>query len=149
MIMVKKTNVSIVSIRENSFSINTQNLPASKDRVDILLGYAWGVDIVHSHLTMTMWVRLQEKGNSGVEKEDLVSLNFSYTVHIDDLPSFAKRQEQGSNTLDIPSAILNTIIRDTYATGRVLLSAKLAGTALEGFYLPFGGASTFIARHPG
>lgn len=147
--MEKKTNVSIVSIRENSFSIRTQKLPASKDLVDILLGYAWEVDIVHSNLTMTMWIRLQEKGNSGVEKEDIVGLNFSYTVHIDDLPTFAKRQGQGSNTLEIPSTILDTIVRDTYATGRVLLSTKLVGTTLEGFYLPFGGASTFIARHPG
>lgn len=69
-----------------------------------------------------------KKGDTGIDKEDIVSLRFSFNVHIDSLFSFVEKQND-KNAIKLPSTVLSTIIGDAYATGRVLLSLKLADTS--------------------
>lgn len=141
--MEKEVNVQIVLIKEDHFSIQYDKLPTSKDEIAVILGYNWIIYPEQSDISLAMWIRLQKKDNSGIDKEDIVSLRFSYTVHIDSLLSFAKKKSD-KNAIELPSTILSTIIGDAYATGRTLLSLKLANTTLKDFYLPFDGASNFI-----
>ena len=84
-----------------------------------------------------MWIRLQEKENSGLDKEDIVSLRYSYTVHIENLASFIEKQDNDNAAVTLPKEIWETLLGDAYATGRVLLALKLADTSLKDFYLPF------------
>lgn len=135
--MVKETNVQIDSIKEESFSINYEKIPKSKDDCSILIGYSCIVYPEKSTLSVMMWIRLQEKENSGLDKEDIVSLRYSYTVHIENLASFIEKQDNDNAAVTLPKEIWETLLGDAYATGRVLLALKLADTSLKDFYLPF------------
>ena len=135
--MEKETNVRILSIREEDFSIQYGMIPADKDDCNILTGYSCVIDPRASTLSIIMWIRLQDKEHTGIDQRDIVSFKFSYNVFIEGMMSFVKRQDNGQKALQLPTKIWKTIMGDTYATGRVLLAQKLADTPLQDFYLPF------------
>jgi len=141
--MEKEINVQVVSIEEEHFSIQYDKLPSSKDDIETIIGYSWIIHPEQSNVAISMWIRIQKKGDTRIDKEDIVSLRFSFNVHIDSLFSFVEKQND-KNAIKLPSTVLSTIIGDAYATGRVLLSLKLADTSLKDLYLPFNGASNFI-----
>lgn len=70
-------------------------------------------------------------------KKELAKLSYSFIVNIMDLESHVNEKDC---TLDFPDTLIKAIIFDTFATGRAMMSERLAGTALKDDYLPLGGA---------
>ena len=74
------------------------------------------------------------------------ALRFRFTLEVDSLSKLehTTNPQKGTHQYKFPNGFIEAILTDVYATARILMAQKLAGTRLENAYLPFGGASSLI-----
>ena len=129
----KTTIYKLSSIMVNSFSQSKEieNI-SNQDNPSIVFSLTLKANVrSHNLIADAVIVYL-----NGSEKE-LAKLSYSFVTNIEDLESHINEKD---STIYLPDTLIRTIIFDTFATGRAMISERLAGTALKDDYLPLGGA---------
>lgn len=82
------------------------------------------------------------------DKNIAAGLRFRYTVEVNSLKNLEhiSNPQKGTHNYKFPDGLIEMILTDVYATGRVLIHQRLKGTRLENDLLPFGGASNLIRQ---
>lgn len=82
------------------------------------------------------------------DKQVAAGLRFRYTVEVNSLKNLehVSNPEKGTHDYKFPDGLIEMMLTDVYATGRILMAQKLKGTRLEHEFLPFGGAGSLIQR---
>ena len=147
--MEKKLQVRIVSIKEDSFSVDYDRLPETKEdcekNVSPYFGISMSVNEEKSYLTAHAQVKYILTENS--QDVDIVSLQYSYTLRISDIYDIIKYpNEKDKTTFEVQNKFIEKFVPDVFATGRALLAPKLMNTVLSDFYLPFGGEQDILRR---
>lgn len=147
--MDKKLQVRIISIKEDSFSIDYDRLPKTKEDCEAntapYFGVGLNVDEEKSYLTAHAQIKYLLTENS--QEIDIVSLKYSYTLHISDIYDIIQYpDEKDKGKINIQNKFIEKFIPDVFATGRALMKTKLINTVLSDFYLPFGGEQNIIKR---
>ena len=140
--MDKKLRVRIISIKEDSFSVDYDRLTKTKEDCEIstspYFGVGLSVDEEKSYLTAHAQIKYTLTENS--QEIDIVSLKYSYTLRISNIHDIIKYpDEKDKGTFNVQNQFIEKFIPDVFATGRALLIPKLINTVLSDFYLPFGG----------
>ena len=140
--MDKKLRVRIISIKEDSFSVDYDRLPKTKEDCEIstspYFGVGLSVDQDKTYIKKNTKIKYTLTENS--QEIDIVSLKYSYTLRISNIHDIIKYpDEKDKGTFNVQNQFIEKFIPDVFATGRALLIPKLINTVLSDFYLPFGG----------
>lgn len=83
-----------------------------------------------------------------IDKNIAVGLRFRYTVEVNSLKNleYVSNPQKGTHDYKFPDGLIEMMLTDVYATGRVLMHERLKGTRLENDLLPFGGAGNLIRQ---
>lgn len=133
--------ISLRRIAEDGFTKNDEILADTSKILMPRMGFELMSDIKKNLLTIATQV-----GYITPENEIGAFLRFRFTLEVVSLSSleYVSNPEKGTHDYKFPQGFLEAVLTDVYATARVLIAQKLAGTRLEGMYLPFGGASELI-----
>lgn len=149
--MDKKLRVRIISIKEDSFSVDYDRLPKTKEDCETntspYFGVSLSVDEEKSYLTAHAQIKYILTENENSQEIDIVSLKYSYTLRISNIHDIIQYpDEKDKGTFDVQNQFIEKFIPDVFATGRALLIPKLINTVLSNFYLPFGGEQGILKQ---
>ena len=138
---MNELKVSLKRIAEDGFTRNDEILADASKALAPQMGFELLSDINKNLLTIVAHV-----GYVTPAKEVAAALRFRFTLEVDSLSNLEHTTSPQKGTLQykFPNGFIEAILTDVYATARILMAQKLAGTRLENAYLPFGGAGSLI-----
>ena len=138
---MNELKVSLKRIAEDGFTRNDEILADASKALAPQMGFELLSDINKTLLTI-----LAHVGFVTPAKEVAAALRFRFTLEVDSLSKLehTTNPQKGTHQYKFPNGFIEAILTDVYATARILMAQKLAGTRLENAYLPFGGASSLI-----
>lgn len=138
---MNELKVSLKRIAEDGFTRNDEILADTSKILVPQMGFELLSDINKNILTIVAHV-----GYVTTEKEVAAALRFRFSLEVDSLSKLehVTNPQKGTHQYKFPNGFIETILTDVYATARILISQKLAGTRLENVYLPLGGANGLI-----
>ncbi len=138
---MNELKVSLKRIAEDGFTRNDEILADASKALAPQMGFELLSDINKNLLTIVAHV-----GFVTPAKEVAAALRFRFTLEVDSLSKLehTTNPKKGTHQYKSPNGFIEAILTDVYATARILMAQKLAGTRLENAYLPFGGASSLI-----
>ena len=138
---MNELKVSLKRIAEDGFTRNDEILADASKALVPQMGFELLSDINKNLLTIVAHV-----GSVTPAKEVAAALRFRFTLEVDSLSKLehTTNPQKGTHQYKFPNGFIEAILTDVYATARILMAQKLAGTRLENAYLPFGGASSLI-----
>ena len=137
----KPFNVSIKDIHVSSFFVRDVEAPSS-DKINIQLRMEFMADVKAGLLIVSSTIRyaLSADPKPG---EEMMNMSYSFILKISS-DGFAVKRDSGSYSFTFPEGFIETVIRDVYASGRILCSERLTNMRLRDVYLPVGGAEQII-----
>ena len=138
---MNELKVSLKRIAEDGFTRNDEILADASKALAPHMGFVLLSDINKNLLTIVAHV-----GYVTPAKEVAAALRFRFTLEVDSLSNLehTTSPQKGTHQYKFPNGFIEAILTDVYATARILMAQKLAGTRLENAYLPFGGAGSLI-----
>lgn len=138
---MNELKVSLKRIAEDGFTRNDEILADTSKTLVPQMGFELLSDINKNILTIVVQV-----GYVTTTKEVAAALRFRFSLEVDSLSNLehVTNPQKGTHQYKFPNGFIEAILTDVYATARILMSQKLAGTRLENVYLPFGGANGLI-----
>lgn len=138
---MNELKVSLKRIAEDGFTRNDEILADASKTLAPQMGFELLSDINKNLLTIVAHV-----GYVTPAKEVAAALRFRFTLEVDSLSNLEHTisPQKGTHQYKFPNGFIEAILTDVYATARILMAQKLAGTRLENAYLPFGGAGSLI-----
>ena len=138
---MNELKVSLKRIAEDGFTRNDEILADASKALAPQMGFELLSDINKNLLTIVAHV-----GYVTPAKEVAAALRFRFTLEVDSLSNLehTTSPQKGMHQYKFPNGFIEAILTDVYATARILMAQKLAGTRLENAYLPFGGAGSLI-----
>ena len=138
---MNELKVSLKRIAEDGFTRNDEILADASKALAPQMGFELLSDINKNLLTLVAHV-----GYVTPAKEVAAALRFRFTLEVDSLSNLehTTSPQKGTHQYKFPNGFIEAILTDVYATARILMAQKLAGTRLENAYLPFGGAGSLI-----
>ena len=138
---MNELKVSLKRIAEDGFTRNDEILADASKTLAPQMGFELLSDINKNLLTIVAHV-----GYVTPAKEVAAALRFRFTLEVDSLSNLehTTSPQKGTHQYKFPNGFIEAILTDVYATARIFMAQKLAGTRLENAYLPFGGAGSLI-----
>lgn len=138
---MSELKVSLRRIAEDAFTRNEEIIADESKNIIPQIGFELLSDINKNLLTIAAQIVYVTP-----EKEIAAGLRYHYTLEVISLSDlqYVSNPEKGTHDYKFPNGFIEAVITDVYATGRVMMANKLAGTRLESLYLPFGGATNLI-----
>lgn len=135
--------VTLRRIEEETFGKNDEILNDASIAVAPQFGFELMSDIKKDLLTIAAQIVYIT-----TDKKVAAGLRFRYTVEINSLKNLEhiSNPEKGTHDYKFPDGLIEMMLTDVYATGRVLMTQRLKGTRLEHELLPFGGAGNLIRQ---
>lgn len=138
---MSELKISLKRIAEDGFSVNDAIMADESKPLEARMGFELLSDIKKNLLTIATQIAYITP-----QSEVAAILRFRYTLEVNSLTSlqYVSNPEKGTHDYKFPNGFIEAVLTDVYATGRILMANHLAGTRLEGQYLPFGGANNLI-----
>lgn len=134
-------DAEIIEIIENSFFVDREKISCNSGKIIP----CFRLSILNNKEEELLMVNASVEYRDEEEKS-LAETQFDIKLKVKGLKDFVKNTESGEEIFEFPNGFIETLIRDTYATGRVLSSSRFSGTRLEQLYLLLQGAEKLIDK---
>lgn len=142
--MSNTPKIQLIHIAELEYDLKENLIPKTKEKceTDIRPGFGFKIIINEEDSTLSIEATAFYANISGVE---VATSKFIYVLYIENINSIIKKNQEES-AFYVPDEIMDVVIQETFATGRMFLSSHVNNTALKDLYLPFNGASGLIKQ---